>query len=60
MSDLFMIPLLAAALAMLFSHGCMSGERIPFAGLFTFVLGFMAFAAVFAVMLIYTILKAIL
>jgi hypothetical protein len=60
MSDIFLIPLIAGALAMLFSHRCMSGTDFPFAGLFSFVVGMSAFATIFLLVLIYTVIKAVL
>lgn len=60
MADIFLLPLLAAVLAMIFSSRCMSGCDFPFASLFTCVIGFMAFGAVAVLMIIYTILKVFL
>lgn len=59
MADLFLLPAIAAVLAMVFSRHCMKGE-FPFRGLFTFVIGCTSFAAVFVLALIYTIVKALL
>jgi hypothetical protein len=59
LSEIFLLPVVASFLAMIFSYNCMTGE-FPFRGLFVAVIGVTSFGAVFAVTLICTILKAFL
>lgn len=57
MIDIFLFPLLAAALAMLFSNRCLVEHDFPMSGLFTVVVGIVAFGVVFLLSMLYVFAK---